>query len=117
MTKRLLRTSALAVAMALCVLFLPLGAQSPEPAAERLEFEAASIKPNNSGIPRVALQFPGGRLNGINITVQMLLGLAFRLQPFQIVGAPDWAGSERYDVVGTSAVTPTLDQRAAMVQS
>lgn len=115
MTRRVLPIEITVVALS--VLFAPLVAQSPAPATQPLEFDVVSVKPNNSGIPRVGLQFPGGRLNGINITVQALFGLAFRVQPFQIVGAPDWVGSERFDVMATSTVTPTLDQRASMVQA
>jgi len=117
MSKRLLLASVIAVSATLCVPFVRLMAQSSAPAAERLEFDAASIKPNNSAIPRVMLQFPGGRLNGVNITVLALLGLGYRVQPFQLVGAPEWISSERYDVTATSTITPTPDQRASMVQA
>src|SRR5882762_10024904 len=118
MTKRLLFPAGLAACVvALTIANTLVRAQAPTTNADRPTFDAASVKANTSAIPRVMLQFPGGRLNGVNITVQALLGLAYRVQPFQIVGAPDWIGSERYDVVATSAFTPTLDQRALMVQA
>ena len=35
---------------------------------------------------------------GQNVTLRMLIALAYRVEHFQISGGPDWAGSERFDV-------------------
>src|SRR5262245_43458568 len=73
-----------------------LGAQTPPTAA----FEVATVKPNKSGDGRVMLGMqPGGRFNATNVPARMLLRQAFNVQEFQIVGGPDWLGSDRFDVV------------------
>ena len=78
-------------------------AQSGEP---RLTFEVAAVKKNTSGEVdgRLALT-PGGYFRAINFDVFNLVAFAFRTTPrnlfrSQIVGAPDWTHTERYDVDG-----------------
>jgi uncharacterized protein (TIGR03435 family) len=63
-------------------------------------FEVASIKPNKTGDGRVMVGMaPGGRFTATNIPAQFLIRQAFNIQDFQIVGAPDWLRSDRFDVV------------------
>ena len=63
-------------------------------------FEVASIKPNKSGDGRVLIGFQaGGRYTATGITVRMLVQQAYRIQPFQLFGAPDWLASDRFDIV------------------
>src|SRR5580765_433778 len=89
-------------------------AQSPQTLAPA--FEVASIKLNNSGDGRVMMQLqPGGRFTATNIPLRLLIRNAYQLQDFQIVGAPSWINSERYDIVakaedGTPPETPSLDR-------
>jgi bla regulator protein blaR1 len=63
-------------------------------------FETASVKPNKSGDNRVVewLQ-PDGRYTATSVTLRMLIRHAFRLQDSQVLGGPNWIGSDRYDVV------------------
>jgi uncharacterized protein (TIGR03435 family) len=75
-----------------------LGAQAPT--TDKLAFEVASIKPNKSGDGRVMLGLqPGGRFTATNVPLRMLIRQAYDLQEFQIVGGPDWLGSDRFDIV------------------
>lgn len=89
-------------------------AQSPQTSAPA--FEVASVKLNNSGDGRVMLsQQPGGRFTATNVPLRLLIRNAYQLQDFQIVGAPSWINSERYDIVakaedGTPPETPSLDR-------
>jgi uncharacterized protein (TIGR03435 family) len=89
-------------------------AQSPQTPAPA--FEVASVKLNNSGDGRVMLsQQPGGRFTATNVPLRLLIRNAYQLQDFQIVGAPSWINSERYDIVakaedGTPPETPSLDR-------
>ena len=93
-----------------------LRAQSPQASAAAPAFEVASIKPNNSGDGRVMMQQqPGGRFTATNVPLRLLIRNAYQLQDFQIVGAPSWINSERYDIVakaedGTPPETPSLDR-------
>jgi uncharacterized protein (TIGR03435 family) len=73
----------------------------PTPAASRPQFEVASVKRNNSG--RQVARFSGGagRWTATNALVSVLIKIAYRVQDFQIIGAPAWISSERYDIEAT----------------
>lgn len=77
-------------------------------AAQSIEFEVASIKPNNSGSPRSGTSMPpAGRFEGTNVTLVQLLERAFAIRESQIIGGPNWIRSDRFDVIGkTSDSTP-----------
>jgi bla regulator protein blaR1 len=84
-----------AFASPLLLLDSSLSAQAPAATA----FEVASVKPNKSGDGRVMLGLqPGGRFNATNVPLRLLIRQAFNVQEFQIVGGPDWLGSDRFDV-------------------
>jgi uncharacterized protein (TIGR03435 family) len=88
----------------------PLRAESTQAAApDRLSFEFASIKPNNSGSRRILMQNrPGGTWDATNVTLGMLIRFAFPVQDFQVVGAPRWMYSDRFDVLAKGP-RPTAD--------
>ena len=91
------------------------GQPSPHP-----EFAVASIKPDTApGKPSTAPGKPdtapgkpsteqgnpvygtgNGRGYGKNVTLKMLIGLAWQVQQFQIIGGPGWADSDRFEVEG-----------------
>lgn len=78
------------------------GGQTAAPAAPNasLTFEVASVKPNKSGENFIRFQNqPGGRFNINNAPLREIIRFAYQLQNFQIVGAPDWIASDRFDVV------------------
>ena len=70
-------------------------------------FDAVSIKPNRSGLPNSDTNTTPGRLSLINATPLSLLFRAFGVLGPQIIGAPGWVSTERYDVV---AVTGGADR-------
>ena len=71
-----------------------------KPTAQPTTFEAASVRPNNSGVPDSTFRRqPGGRFNAINVTLQQILTNAYQVQGFQLLNLPDWAGQERFDIV------------------
>jgi uncharacterized protein (TIGR03435 family) len=95
-----------------------------------LAFEIVSIKPNNSGPIPGSLPYgfqPGGRFVARYITVSGLINLAMRvngatLRPEQIVGAPSWLSSARYDIDAKvanapAAPIPMMSTGAALLQS
>jgi bla regulator protein blaR1 len=68
--------------------------------ASAATFEVASVKPNKSGDGRVMMMMPPtGRITATNIPVMLLLRQAYNVQPFQIIGAPSWLASDRFDIV------------------
>lgn len=70
-------------------------------------FEAISIKPNRSGGESSDTNTSPGRLRLINATPISLIRRAFGIQDPQIIGAPEWTSTERYDIV---AVTGGADR-------
>jgi uncharacterized protein (TIGR03435 family) len=66
---------------------------------EKLQFEVASVKPNNSGSQNSNMELhPGGRITGTNVAVGGLIRTIFNLQPYQLVNAPDWIDTARFDI-------------------
>jgi len=81
------------------------------------KFEVASIKPNISGAEGSRFTPAPGRIDGENVPVDLLIRAAFSIQSFQIVGAPDWINSARFDILAKAEGTPTDDQMLLMLQS
>lgn len=66
----------------------------------RPEFEVASIKPSASaGINRVrvGLHIDGSQVSAASLSLDNLIGIAYRVKRYQISG-PDWMASERFDI-------------------
>ena len=62
-------------------------------------FEVAAVRLNTSG--QMAALFddlPGGRFVAVNTTLRMLILDAYRIPDRQLVDAPDWTRTERFDV-------------------
>jgi uncharacterized protein (TIGR03435 family) len=69
------------------------------PADTKLSFEAATIKPNATGENRVAIQRqPGGRFMTTGANLKILMGLAYSVRDFQIIGGPAWMNTDRWNV-------------------
>ncbi|MGA8593910.1 MAG: TIGR03435 family protein [Bryobacteraceae bacterium] len=85
-------------------------AQAPQ-SQEHPAFEVASIKPAKSGTPFVGIRsVPGsGRFTASNVSIRMLITMAYKLQPFQLEGGPAWLASDRYDIEATPERTGNDD--------
>jgi uncharacterized protein (TIGR03435 family) len=90
----------------------------------RQSFEVASVKPNTSGETSNFLQRrPGGNFAVGNMTLRGLIMFAYGIQGFQLVGAPDWVATERFDITAKAAadVPPTsmgqMSPEALMLRS
>lgn len=95
------------IAAAIVASVLTAIAQSPPPAAQQLSFEVASIKSNKSGdLGDQIRELPGGRFSAINMTPRVLITWAYQLRDFQLLAAPDWIRSERFDLAGTLGRQP-----------
>jgi len=110
---------------AIALLLLLLGQAPARPA-----FEVATIKRNVGGEGGSIGIEPGGRFRAVNADVRFMIAAMYRpaggprLFPSQIVGLPDWASTEKYDMVGKVADEfaglPTAEQfrrMPPMVQS
>jgi len=110
-----LRYTAAAAAQSTSVQSLPSGTPTAD---KTLVFEAASIKANTSGGDGVRFGFqPGGRFNGVNVSLQTLVRNAFRLQPFQMIGGPSWFATDRFDIVAKAADNATPVDMIEMVKA
>jgi uncharacterized protein (TIGR03435 family) len=63
------------------------------------EFDVASIKANTSGEPGSTFDLSRGQVRAINTPIQPLIRQAFEVMDTQIVGAPAWVATERYDIL------------------
>jgi uncharacterized protein (TIGR03435 family) len=101
-----------------------LNIQAQSPPAPAPAFEVASIKPNHSADRGVSIMnAPGGRFVAKNVSLKMLIRLAYKVQDFQITGGPSWINSERFDVeakpesAGNDDIEKLTDnQRDALVE-
>ena len=84
----------LAVALSLAV--LTVAAQSPPAPA----FDVTSVKRNTSAAGPMTIRNTPGNLSAFNTPVSQLIRMAYQMQDFQIIGAPDWANTDRFDVEG-----------------
>jgi bla regulator protein BlaR1 len=67
--------------------------------APRMTFDVASVKPNKSDESGGFIQrMRGGTFSVGNQTLLQLLRFAYGIQPFQLVGAPDWFRTARFDI-------------------
>lgn len=74
---------------------------APDPGDARPRFEVVSVKPHRSDETPIRLDVqPGGRVLAVNIPVKQLIRAAYTLQAYQIVNAPGWTDSERFDITG-----------------
>jgi|RhiMethySRZTD1v2_1073278.scaffolds.fasta_scaffold01301_3 uncharacterized protein (TIGR03435 family) len=63
-------------------------------------------------------QRPDGGLTMLNIPAMTFIARAYTSAPIDMVGLPEWARTERYDLEATaSLVNPTAEQRAAMLRA
>jgi uncharacterized protein (TIGR03435 family) len=93
----------------------PVQAQSQP--AQGLKFEVASIKPDETDDGKMAIQpLAGGRFVARNVTLEILMRNAYRVQEFQIRGGPGWIHSQRYDVEAKAEGNPGMAQIQLMLQ-
>jgi uncharacterized protein (TIGR03435 family) len=93
----------------------PAGRPAPAAPGTRLQFEVASIQPSFSDRVMNVRPLPG-RLTA-DATVQVLMQYAYGVQPFQVVGGPNWLTTARYDINATAGATAGRGQLFLMLQS
>jgi uncharacterized protein (TIGR03435 family) len=81
-------------------------------------FEVASVKRNKSGEAGGRLQIqPGGRFNAVNATVRQIIVRAYGIQDSEIVGAPQWTNSERFDIAAKAERDLTPQEFSEMLKN
>lgn len=81
------------------------------------QFDVVSIKPNVSGAVASSLRPDTNGVVGVNINALRLFRVGYQVPNFQIVGAPDWFGTERFDVTARAGRTVAVADLAAMIKS
>ncbi|MGE0444025.1 MAG: TIGR03435 family protein [Vicinamibacterales bacterium] len=90
-----------------------LAAQQPEP----LDFEVVSIKRNVSGERgNSGRTLPDGTIMRLNSTVRSFILAASPVNAVDVEGLPDWAFSDRYDVIAKPPANSTREQRSEMMR-
>jgi uncharacterized protein (TIGR03435 family) len=66
-------------------------------------FEVASIKPAEPGARGMGVSRPdGGRVNMKNVTLRLLITMAWDIRDHQLLGAPAWFDTEHFDILAKS---------------
>jgi uncharacterized protein (TIGR03435 family) len=105
-----------------CVTLLAIvsGAAFGQGAARRPEFEVASVKPaEHPGANMqvsVGLHIDGAQVRFTYCSVKDLLGMAYRMRPYQVEG-PEWIASERFDISAKLPAGAKREQVPEMLQA
>ena len=96
----------------------PLAPTPPMTADADPSFEVATIKPSNRDLGLSSWGMQGGRLTTVNAPMMRLIEQAYDLQPQQVMNAPPWLTSERYDITAKPDTPglPSEDQARTMLQ-
>jgi len=85
-------------------------------------FEVVSIKRNQTpltpGVNPIFIQRADGGFTQTRVPISSLIGRAYSTAPIDMVGLPEWALREYYDVSATSSLTKaTAEDRTAMMRA
>ena len=82
------------------------------------EFEVASIRPAAPDSRGTYIRTtPGGRVNIVNMPLKEMIVMAYRIQPYQILGGPPWLASAHFDVSAKPESPPKDGELQAMLQA
>lgn len=79
-----------------------------------LQFEAASVRPSGPDALFTMGPYPGGRFRATAITPILLIGAAYRLQ---VIGAPGWTNTAKYDIEASAGRSIDRDEMREMLRS
>src|SRR5262252_1725812 len=80
-------------------------------------FEVASIKRDTDLSPGVTFAARAGTLTVERNPLSNVIGNAYDIRRYQLVGGPDWIYEDRYSIHAKAAGEPTRDQMMKMVQT
>jgi uncharacterized protein (TIGR03435 family) len=86
---------------------------------EPLAYEVASVKPhdNRDGVAYALVRKSrGGEFDIVNTTVAGLLQYVYRVRPYQLVSAPDWARTDTWEVQMNAPGTSMRDQAGQILK-
>jgi uncharacterized protein (TIGR03435 family) len=120
--KKIILAAAGVIALAVPVLFGALTAPSrllAQSPGARPEFEVASVKLSlDETTPGVDFEWPpGGRLRARRNSAYDFIQHAYDVRYYQILGAPDWMNSTRFDVDAKADGNPGREEMNAMLRT
>lgn len=83
------------------------------------KFDVVTVKPSDPNRPGKLFTIRGRQIITINTTMNDMVTFAYGLQLKQIVGAPDWFATEKFDLDGVPDIEgqPDLEQFRMLIQS
>lgn len=81
------------------------------PADANPSFDVATIKPSTPNRPGKGFGYDGHHFRTMNTNLDDLIAFAYGLHAKQIIDAPDWFGSDLFDIEGVPDVDGRPDQR------
>ena len=106
----------LTIAVIICLVAPAPAHQPPAGAAPLPSFEAASIKPLDSR-GRIDFRFFPNRFVATSLTLSQLIEQAYKIQPRELLGGPEWVRVGAFDVIATSGREVSQDQMRLMLRS
>ena len=92
-------------------------AQALPVSVTRPEFDAASVRIDTSGMPSGTLSGTDrSRFSARNVTLKLLISMAWQVRDFQILGGPAWLNSDRFDIAATAGAEVEWDRMMLMLQ-
>ena len=88
-----------------------------QPAIVGAQFDVVSIKPHKTDVPGGGMRRePDGTQIMTNVAVRQFIMTAATERVVDVVGLPDWANTEHYDLIAKPApgLKPTMEQQAQM---
>jgi bla regulator protein blaR1 len=78
-----------------------IGIIQAQPVSDKTDrFDVAAIRPGNAVVARPIIEFPaGGGFRAENVTLKMLIQIAYDIRPEQITGGPSWTDSDLFIVL------------------
>src|SRR5688572_14965718 len=105
------------VALAVVLLTANLVAQNPAPSADsRPAFDVTSVKSYKGAETAMSNRFTPGQTRYANVPLSVLIQTAYGVAGYQVVDAPSWVESERWDVIGTASTVDTRAQAGPLMQ-
>src|SRR5215471_11886551 len=113
----MLRRSILALAI-IDIVGTALLAQQP-PAISGAQFDVDSIKLNKTGERGPFQTLPDGTFRSSGTPISLIVQLAAPVPVFEIVGLPDWAKTDGYDLIGKPppGMVPSREQQKEMMRN
>lgn len=81
------------------------------------KFEVASVKRSTSSSTDGRINFTPGRMTAENMPLRFIITYAYNIRDYQLLGAPGWVESERYEISAKADGRPEPDQLRPMLQA